>query len=479
MRPEAASGLPPSVPDRLAAAVVAEAVARLEAEGPLDDAQALRQAFRAGGSREQQWLQRAWLLGERRSLPRQWTQLRQLIGWSVLGLGIVLGLLNLGAARNLLMAPDRSINVMAAVLALLAVNWLTLLFWLLGLLRRDRSGGDFSLGRAALALTTRLPIDQGADARLLLASATGVLRRHGLWPWLTGLISHSIWALASLLMLVLLAFGFAFHDYRLSWETTILSADGFQRLVNALSCLPGWFGLPAPDAGAALQTGGQLAADAASQSAWAWWLMACVLAYGLLPRLLLAGLSWWRWHGGQQELARPDRSDPQVLRVLEQLEALEPQPGVLDPEHPQPGRSAAGAVALPEPGTLGLIGFELPPELAWPPTLPQPVSWQLQLGGSMQEREQAWQQLADRPVAGLLLACHGPSSPDRGTARLLRELVPLAGRSALWLLAAGERPVPEAAVQRWRDWMQAEDLDGITVLPDASALGAWLEASHG
>ncbi|MBQ6656259.1 MAG: hypothetical protein IJM64_03105, partial [Ottowia sp.] len=52
----------------LAAALIAEAVQRIEADGPLDDAAALRSAFVSGPTRSQQVLARAWVLGERLGL---------------------------------------------------------------------------------------------------------------------------------------------------------------------------------------------------------------------------------------------------------------------------------------------------------------------------------------------------------------------------------------------------------------------------
>jgi len=84
--------------------------------------------------------------------------------------------------------------------------------------------------------------------------------------------------------------------------------------------------------------------------------------------------------------------------------------------------------------------------------------------------------MAARP-ASLLLVCHAPSSPDRGTARFLREAAFQAGRSALLLIAAqsGEgAPVPEAAARRWRDWLQAEDLPGVALLDSVAAADDWV-----
>ena len=60
----------------------------------------------------------------------------------------------------------------------------------------------------------------------------------------------------------------------------------------------------------------------------------------------------------------------------------------------------------------------------------------LRIAGGARERAQALGQLMAARPASLLLVCHAPSSPDRGTARFLREAAFQAGRSALLLVAA-------------------------------------------
>ena len=68
------------------------------------------------------------------------------------------------------------------------------------------------------------------------------MQRQRLLGWLTGAISHGIWTLAFVITLAVLAFGFAFHAYTLTWETTILSADFFQRFVQITGALPALLG---------------------------------------------------------------------------------------------------------------------------------------------------------------------------------------------------------------------------------------------
>ena len=319
----------------LATAVVLEAVQRIEAAGPLDDQAALQQAFRTRPTRAAQVAERGWLLGQRLGLPAELARWRHLGWWVVAALAVAMAFTGLGTARAVL-GEGRSINAVAAFVSLLGLHAVMLAVWLLGLLFTQGRWAGPSLGRLALWLTARLPLDRGPHALTMLQAVTAVLQRQRLLGWLTGALSHGIWTLAFLIMLAVLAFGFAFHAYTLTWETTILSATFFQRFVHVTGALPALLGFPVPDA-AAVQTVGNAGVrawvDATSQREWAWWLMGCVVVYGLLPRLALMVLSLLRWRAGTRRRGAVDMADPYVRRIVARLDALEPPPQVIDPEH--------------------------------------------------------------------------------------------------------------------------------------------------
>lgn len=458
----------------LDAAVVVAAVARIEGDGELDDTGELLQAFHGAETRTQQVRLRAWLLGERLGLLRELSRWRHLGAWVVLALALLLAISGLVAGRGVL-AADRSINAIAAFVGLLGLHALTLLAWLLGWLWMQRSteasGGGWSLGRLALGLTARLPLDRGRYAPDLWLAFNALLRRERLWPWLTGALSHTIWALSLALTLVVLAFGFAFQTYRLSWETTILSVGFFQRFVQWSGVLPAALGFPVPDAEAVRAVGHAGAADVAVQSAWAWWLMGCVAVYGVLPRLLLAALSLWRWRAGVARLQGVDMGDPVVQRIVQRLDALQPPPQVIDAEQRPPGGDAPRVAQSPS-GASGaplLVGFELPPEQAWPPLDENPamVLASTRIAGSAAERQALLARIAaDRP-ATLLLAVHAPSSPDRGTARFLREMCVFVPRAAVW-------PLGDVGLERWRVWLDSEGFSAVALMESAEQATHWI-----
>ena len=476
-----ASDLPASP---LASALVMDAVQRIESAGPLDDASELQQAFHTRRGRAAQVVQRAWLLGQRLGLPAELARWRPVGGGVLLVLAALVAFASLGTARAVV-GEGRSINAVAAFVSLLGLHFVTLFFWLASLLLSGGQGGGWSLGRLALWLTARVPIDRGPHALALLQSATALLSRQRLLVWLTGAISHGIWTLAFGLMLVVLAFGFAFHAYQLTWETTILSPVFFERFVQLTGALPHLLGFPVPDASAVARmgtVGGQTAAGGGAQSDWAWWLMGCVLLYGLLPRALLAALSLARWRAGTRRQAQVDMADPYVHRIVQRLDALEPLPQVIDVENP----SRATVVDAPPlgppgaPGSLAVIGFELPPEQPWPgpglPPTPAGSAAPLRLAGSARERQDALAQLAATRPASLLIVVHARSSPDRGTARFVREAARPAGRAALLALGEGtaEGATDSPGLPRWRQWLDSEGFEALALLPSAQAATEWI-----
>ena len=495
----------------LAQAVIAQAVQGLESTGWLDDAGALRQAAREKpGERPAQYLRRAWLLGERLGLTQALEQARAALGLALIALALAVALAALGLERAALGA-ERTINAAAALAALLGPHLLALAVWLAALMLPKRLSGQLPgqlpqasggalLGRMAWRLAQRMAqraasrasrrlARSGANAARLLDASATVLQRLRLWPWLLGGISHGIWALAFALALALLLFDFAFRAYSLTWETTILSSHAFAAFVQASGWLPARLGFAVPDAAAVQQALAASApasatlassAAAANQSAWAWWLMGCVFTYGLLPRALLAAFCLWRWQQGLGRLAQPDAALPadspeallHVRQVFARLDALAPAV-VMDAERPAPcSESAASAHAAS--AAPALIGFELPPELPWPPALPaSPALRILNVDGSSAQRQAALAELAARPPAALLLACHASASPDRGAARFLREAARHAPRTALWLVPADEAAQAGHAA-RWQNWLRAEKPGAALLASKASAL-AWLQ----
>ena len=443
-------------------ALLAEALATLESESaPLADTDELAAAHRAHATLAARVDERAWRLARREGLLAELATLQRRLPWLMVA-GAALVAASAYAMLAAVVGEGRSINVVMAFLSLLGLHGAALLLWLLALASGSRGGG---LPQSLLALATRrLP----PPRRALLRAAETLAARAGLVPWAFGFASHVMWLLAFAVVGAGLWIAFAFHAFRLGWETTILGPDAFRGFVQATSLLPEKLGFPA--AAAAWQSD---VAPLERHRLLAWWLIGCTLVYGLLPRLLLALLS----AGVCRRRARKvqlDPASPWVRRLASRFGRLDESHivdadaslGRVGPAH-APGAPQAPAAH----GPLALVGFELPPETPWPP---QPfaaaAAWTLRLEGREDEREALAQRVAAEAPGRLLVAVDGAASPDRGTGHVLRSLGPQQRAIGLLLL---DRPGRASETRRWSRWLQDQDLAAIALLPDVQAARVW------
>lgn len=459
----------------LAEVWMATAVQAIERTGPLDDAAALAEAARRHSAPQLRLRERAWLLGQRLGLAAQMLRWRD-AAW-LLGATLALAVVLLANGVVFAMLTDgRTINAGSALVAALGMHLVTLVLWLLGtLLPGGGAGwlGRLSLGPLLLQGLARLPLGQRAHAAALARAAGSLLQRTRLAPWAFGLVSHLVWSAAFVLVLAGLLLAFAFKEYRLTWETTILSAQAFADFVRATGWLPGLLGFPVPElvAGASAQRPLALPASAA-----AWWLVGCVAVYGLLPRLLLAALCavvWQRRKNGLQL----DPADPYFAQLLARFAALQAS-RVVDVEQ----RAGSAPVLTPlangaAGSALAVLGFELPQAQDWPPAALVPAAQYLErIAGSMDEHRSALDALAQLRPRALVVVCNAAATPDRGTERFLREACSHAGCCALWLAdpPAGRGQPPNRA--RWRHWLDAAGLQAIDTFAQAGDALAWAES---
>ncbi|MCV2352735.1 DUF2868 domain-containing protein [Paucibacter sp. B2R-40] len=452
---------------RVARLIQFQAVFIAEQTQPLDDVQAMREAYGAVATTEERLLERAARLAPQLGLDKAMASGRErLIVVALLAAGLV-GLLSYGLVFNVV-GHDRRINAMAALVAVLGPHFLSLLLWLAALLLGGSGGG---LAKGLLNLSTRLPGLGGQASRLLLRATLAVMARSsGLTAWLFGLMTHLVWSLAFVFTLLGLLFAFSFLSYQLTWETTILDGETFARFARAAGRLPALFGFATPAVDHLLDGHGD-------HRAWAIWLLGCTLVYGLGLRLVLvlvSGLRAWRLLKG---LALQDGSDPYVRRLMERFDALQPVQ-LLDAESPlvkppAPARNTAGFSA-----GLALVGFELPDSQAWPPIAEWPPALlAARSDGSVADKRQLLERLQQLQPALLLLVCNAAASPDRATERFLRAARSHARQNALLLAGAAEH---EASTQRWQEWLAQIEFE--TVFTDSAEAAAWAQAgvrAHG
>lgn len=438
---------------------------REEHAGPLDDLEANRLARAAGGDLPSRIARRALWLAERDGLTaalKHWLQGARL----ALVLLMIFAVLS-GAGLAFAALGQTPVNVFWALGSLLGINLILLLSWALGLIFAGEHGA--TLGRLWLWLSEKFARD--AKAAQLPPALLLLLQRKKLNRWALGALVNGLWLLAMLSALILLLTLMATRRYGFVWETTILGADTFIHVTQALGYLPALLGFNVPTEEMIRASGaGALDIESARQ-AWATWLVGVLVVYGVLPRLLLALFCLWRWNSGKAAL-RLDLNLPGYAQLRERLMPTSERLGVNDPEPAQLHRVESNVGELASEGAL-LVAIELDEQRPWPPALPRNVS-NAGILDSRESRHKLLEQLSRFPPARLAIACDPRRSPDRGSLALIAELARNAGATRIWLLQA---PPGEALDgQRLGDWHAAlQQLE----LPFADCAPMnWLESGH-
>ncbi|AWA42019.1 DUF2868 domain-containing protein [Pseudomonas fluorescens] len=438
---------------------------REEHAGPLDDLEANRLARAAGGDLPGRIQRRALWLAERDGLTsalKHWLQGARL----ALVLLAIFAVLS-GAGLAFAALGQTPVNVFWALGSLLGLNLILLLSWSLGLIFAGEHGT--TLGRLWLWLSEKLARD--AKAAQLAPALLLMLQRKKLNRWALGTLVNGLWLLAMVSALVLLLTLMATRRYGFVWETTILSADTFINMTQALGALPALLGFNVPTVDMIRASGDTALNIESARQAWATWLVGVLVVYGVLPRLLLALFCFWRWNSGKAAL-RLDLNLPGYAQLRERLMPTSERLGITDPEPAQLHRVESTVGEHASDGAL-LVAIELDDQHSWPPTLPKNVS-NAGILDSRESRNKLLEQLSRFPPARLAIACDPRRSPDRGSLALIAELARNAAATRVWLLQAPQGQALDA--ERLGDWHVAlQQLE----LPfaDCAPLN-WLEHGH-
>lgn len=438
---------------------------REEHAGPLEDLEANRLARAAGGDLPGRIQRRAVWLAERDGLSaalRHWLQGARL----ALVLLVIFALLS-GAGLAFAALSQSPVNVFWALGSLLGLNLILLLSWALGLIFAGEHGA--TLGRLWLWLSEKFARD--AKAAQLAPALLLMLQRKKLNRWALGTLVNGLWLLAMLSALLLLLTLMATRRYGFVWETTILGADTFINLTQALGALPALLGFNVPTVEMIRASGGAALDIESARQAWATWLVGVLVVYGVLPRLLLALLCFWRWSRGKAALTL-DLNLPGYAQLRERLMPTSERLGINDAAPAQLHRVESSVSEHASDGAL-LVAIELDDQRPWPPALPKTVS-NAGILDSRESRHKLLEQLSRFPPARLLIACDPRRSPDRGSLALIAELARNASATRVWLLQAPPGEALDSA--RLGDWHVAlQQLE----LPFADCAPMnWLESGH-
>ena len=230
---------------------------------------------------------------------------------------IVLFTLIGAAAAPLAFSNTSQLNIFWLLLILLGAHFLSLLLWFAGLLARTpQVGGQlqwFSAALQRIGKIVRIPAP-------VLECFLQWRFRGTVGKWAIGRLVHACWAgyllggLCSALLYLMT------HQVHFVWETTLLTQQDFYQFTQWLSVLPSWLGAPTPSLQdiQMSQIGVAVQGDD-TRKLWGLWILACILIYGVLLRLICTGVSHviyrrqrLRLWTSLQPKARP-RSHTQIL----------------------------------------------------------------------------------------------------------------------------------------------------------------------
>ncbi len=294
--------------------------------------------------------------------------------------------------------------------------------------------------------------------------------------WTLGSISHGLWLAFSVGCLVLAVLLLSTKDYTFTWETTILSAESYERLTRWIGYLPGALGFETPTPEQIQASRAPVSRDqaAVASGAWSGLLLGSIVVYGLLPRLLLFLFCLSRRRRAFQrfrlDLARPGyvRLRPLLMSDHESISVEGPDLDLDEPEAEAAPTDAHPTRPARPAGPPAVLGYEIePPDSPWPPPV-DGVNW-LDLGfvDGRDDRRRVQEHLdgAGTEPSTVVVFCGLTTSPDRGIRAFIDELQRAVSRPVSLALTGGEslrqRGDAGFVTRRVEDWRRLAGAAGL------------------
>jgi hypothetical protein len=465
----------PTAAGRLLAEAVRHDEAAQGAPSAAEEAAALARARAVEGSVEAKVVARAEALPNAGRLAQELDRLRALLRGTLLAALALAALAGAATARTALASADGlTVNFFWLLLSLLGLHVASFLAWCVLMAAAPGATRGGVLGGAVLWLwrlgASRL--GAGRHRAAALQAAGSRWGRGAAGRWLVSSLSHGLWAgyLLGALVMTLLLLGA--QRYHFVWETTILSAATYIRLTAVLAALPRALGIAVPDQATVVgaEWPGPDQAMAGDEGAWSSLLIACIVLYGLVPRLLALGMSVLLARRAARTTTL-DLSRPGYARLVPLLSPEAPTTRVVDPDRGGEARrrDLPDLDAMPKPppaGPVFLLGWEIDvPGSGWPPPVAaEPLRDLGRLDGRAELDETAGV-LERAAPARVVVAVDLRQTPDRGIVAALGRLKRAAG-DRLVLLLSGEaglhqRLASADASDRLADWVAAARAAGI------------------
>ena len=445
--------------------MLTHAIQRIEGNGALDDHDALRQAAAKFTNPQERLIERARILSHTDGMAQElqtWYRYRLL---ATIALVLLAYLISTGMLD--LFGRDKTINTALVFFTILLIPLVMLIVWMISAIFNGlfANQGSWSAGNLVLSTIGKWRQKYDKNSIHLVEAIRDTVQRNGLAIWLFGEYSHRIWIITYSLVLLTLLKLFFLQSFNLVWETTILSSESLNNLVQASGWLPSQFGFSIPT---------DLTFDVVSSPAQsrttALWLIGCTLIYGLLPRVIAFLVSRYvltKRLGSQLKLDLTDIYFAKILNRFEKLETSE----VLDT--PLPRKDDASVPSLSARKGLALIGFELSQDQRWPPAEITPNACVNKISGALDEIDTLKRALTVSQPKVIVVGVDAAASPDRGAAQFLRALQPLTHHIALLMIDSNRQD--HGKPRRWEHWQKENDLKHIAFLANVADAQKWLQ----
>ncbi|MCP4329920.1 MAG: DUF2868 domain-containing protein [Alphaproteobacteria bacterium] len=466
--------------ERFEGRIIAEAVRVLEgSQGhAFDDAAAEAEAKALAGDLEDKIILRARRLGPASQLVDTLNRIRIATKIAtVIGALIALAA-GAATARAALSAESGApVNFHWAVLALLGVETVTLVLWLIMASLSSRATASFSLGGAISAVGRRMAgwLHRDAASVAMIRAVAAIMSQGAIARWTLGIVTHALWLsfVAGALAMTLLIL--SAKQVTFAWQTTILSEATYIPVTEALAVLPRAAGFVTPTAEQihdSRWTGAESPATNAS-GAWAGLLVGALVVYGLAPRVLLLLVCLFARVRAATRF-RLDLRHPEYARLEERLMPSVRHGGIVDQDQALFDHTAVSPAEIQTiefSGAIAVVGLELERSGTDEARAVPGDAWH-DLGNvdNREDAEKALSAVTELAPGLVLVAASSLTTPDRGVAAFLANVGrAVTGPLAILLSDGGRlrsRYGSSDADERLEDWRRLAQRTGIP--------GAWV-----
>lgn len=372
-------------------------------------------------------------------------------------LALVLG----GVAASQAVSESATLNIYWLLAVLLGFNFISLLLWLVGMVMNIQG---LSSGIVA-QLVSWLPFRQHKESTIASVASrawwesclTGKIGK-----WRISALTHQFWLVYLIAGLVLLVLLMLAKQYNFTWGTTLLPDGSLPKITRILGAPLEAIGLSVPqDEQIAASRMGAKGQDSETRTAWATFLIGALVLYGIIPRIVVLGLSllMQRWHESRYQL---DLYLPYYITLRQQLMGSPMKTAVVDAD-PYADKTRTQRVANAQiagtnksalPNNAVALGIELDDSVRWP----ESITCRINIVD--QDSQDQAISLIKKLKEPLVLGVAAHRLPDRGVQSLVKELVEHAAQKP-WMIVLQQNTSKSVALTRELAWFRLAEACGI------------------